>query len=254
MTIGKGVTSIGASAFSSCTSLKNVAIPNGVTYIGEMAFYYCKALQEVTIPDSVKRIGKQAFGYCDSLTKASIPETFEDFKADIFDGSEALSFKRGLTVRRLAGSQNYVERVKNYRLEASLGIAVAQYELGMCYCKGKGVNENIVEAAKWWRKAANQNHAEAQFQLGCLYYMGDGVDENGLEAVNLWRKAAAQGHASSLCNLGIFYMEGREDLNIPRDRIEGLRLLRMAMEKGSVKARDILWRMKWESGNRLDRL
>mgnify|MGYP004627661129 CR=1 FL=1 len=250
VTIPDSVTSIGNTAFYHCKSLQSVTIPSSVTSIGERAFYGCKSLNEITIPDSVKRIGNAAFGRCDRITKASIPETLEDFKNEIFDGCKALSFKRGLTVRQLAGSSGYEERVKTYRLEAARGNADAQYELGVCYVKGKGVGKNIAEAAKWWQKAANQGHADAQFQLGCLYYQGEGVKGNLPEAVNLWRKAAAQGQADALCNLGAFYYDGFPAGNVPRDRIEGLRLLRMAVEKGNKNAKEILFRIKWDAGSR----
>ena len=250
VTIPDSVTSIGKTAFYKCKNLQSVTIPDFVTSIGEMAFYGCKSLNEITIPDSVKRIGNAAFGGCDRITKASIPETLEDFKNEIFDGCKALSFKRGLTVRQLAGSSGYEERVKTYRLEAARGNADAQYELGVCYMKGKGVGKDIAEAAKWWQKAANQGHVDAQFQLGCLYYQGEGVKGNLPEAVNLWRKAAAQGQADALCNLGAFYYDGFPAGNVPRDRIEGLRLLRMAVEKGNKNAKEILFRIKWDAGNR----
>lgn len=250
VTIPDSVTSIGNTAFYHCKSLQSVTIPSSVTSIGEMAFYDCKSLNEITIPDSVKRIGNAAFGRCDRITKASIPETLDDFKNEIFDGCKALSFKRGLTVRQLAGSSDYEERVKTYRLEATRGNADAQYELGVCYVKGKGVGKDIAEAAKWWRKAADLGHADAQFQLGCLYHQGEGVKGNLLEAVNLWRKAAAQGQADALCNLGAFYYDGFPAGNVPRDRIEGLRLLRMAVEKGNKNAKEILFRIKWDAGSR----
>ena len=206
-----------------------------------MAFWHCRALREVTIPDSVMSIGRYPFQGCDSLVKASIPESFEDSVAGIFADCKAFSFERGLTIRQMAGTKSYAERVKAYRLEAASGIADAQYELALCLYKGKGVDKNVAEAAKWLRKAADQGHAQAQFGLGSLYLSGEGVDRNVREAANLWRKAAAQGHADALCNLGLLYMDGNRAMNIQRDRIEGLRLLRMALENGSVKAREILW-------------
>ncbi|HJI91482.1 MAG TPA: leucine-rich repeat domain-containing protein [Oscillospiraceae bacterium] len=59
--ISNNVTSIGDSAFRSCTSLIGVTIPDSVTSIGASAFGYCTSLTSVTIPDSVTSIGASAF-------------------------------------------------------------------------------------------------------------------------------------------------------------------------------------------------
>ena len=62
-------------AFSECTSLKEIHIPDGVTKIGDSAFDSCKSLSEISIPDSVTRIGKRAFCDCRSLRKIYIPDS-----------------------------------------------------------------------------------------------------------------------------------------------------------------------------------
>ena len=55
--IPSSVTSIGISAFYSCTSLTSVVIPSSVTSIGDDAFYSCTSLASVVIPNSVTYIG-----------------------------------------------------------------------------------------------------------------------------------------------------------------------------------------------------
>ena len=58
------VTSIGSSAFCSCSGLTSVTIPNSVTSIGNYAFRDCSGLTSVTIPNSVTSIVRAAFYGC----------------------------------------------------------------------------------------------------------------------------------------------------------------------------------------------
>ena len=62
------VTSIGYDAFSYCTSLTSIQIPNSVTSIGYDAFCECESLTSIEIPNSVTSIGARAFGDCESVT------------------------------------------------------------------------------------------------------------------------------------------------------------------------------------------
>ena len=68
------VTSIGYWAFSECSGLTSVTIPNSVTSIGGSAFYKCSGLTSVTIPNSVTSIGDSAFENCSGLTSVTIPQ------------------------------------------------------------------------------------------------------------------------------------------------------------------------------------
>ena len=75
ITIPDSVTSIGGNAFGYCTSLTSVTIGEGVTSIGNYAFSGCSSLTSITIPDSVTSIGNGAFRYCSSLTSITIPDS-----------------------------------------------------------------------------------------------------------------------------------------------------------------------------------
>ena len=71
VTIPNSVTSIGTNAFSGCSGLTSVNIGTGVTSIGESAFYNC-SMTSVTIPNSVTYIGEYAFLSCSGLTSVTI--------------------------------------------------------------------------------------------------------------------------------------------------------------------------------------
>lgn len=65
--IKEGTTEITPSAFSGCSGLTSLTIPNSVTSIGESAFYGCSGLTSLTIPNSVTSIGKNAFYGCSGV-------------------------------------------------------------------------------------------------------------------------------------------------------------------------------------------
>jgi hypothetical protein len=57
------VTYIDKSAFTNCTSLKEVYIPDCVTYIGEWAFSYCTGMEIISI-NKKTFVDKNAFNEC----------------------------------------------------------------------------------------------------------------------------------------------------------------------------------------------
>ncbi|AKB27733.1 Chitin binding protein [Methanosarcina siciliae T4/M] len=88
---GLPVTTIGTSAFRSCSALTTVTIPDSVTTIGASAFQGCSALTTVSIPDSVTTIGDYAFMSCSALTTVNIPNSVISIGKYAFSSCSALT-------------------------------------------------------------------------------------------------------------------------------------------------------------------
>jgi TPR repeat protein len=72
-----------------------------------------------------------------------------------------------------ANSWRLPTALREWRPLAEQGDALAQYNLGVLYRKGRGVPQDNVQARQWYAKAAAQGQAKAQFNLGTLYFNGE---------------------------------------------------------------------------------
>ena len=91
---GVAVGRIGQEAFSCCTNLVSITIPNGVESIGGAAFYSCKALKSITIPSSVRSVEQKAFAHCYRLEEVVIKPGLESIGWQAFIGCPRLSYVR----------------------------------------------------------------------------------------------------------------------------------------------------------------
>ena len=87
-----GTKCIADDAFSNCTGLKSVTIPDSVTSIGGYSFSDCTSLKSITIPDSVTSIGNSAFYGCTGLKEVHISSVEKwcniDFASNVYYGRD----------------------------------------------------------------------------------------------------------------------------------------------------------------------
>ena len=77
------------------------------------------------------------------------------------------------------------------------GDARAQYNLGLLYASGLGVEQDYQAALKWHRMAAGQGHAGGQNELAQMYAKGQGVQPNQVLAYVWFSMAIASSSSGS---------------------------------------------------------
>ncbi len=84
---GNHISSIGTSAFASCTSLASIDIPAAVTVIEQSVFNNCRNLSNVTVGDGVTSIGITSF-YNTKLTSFTFPSALTSIGQSAFENSK----------------------------------------------------------------------------------------------------------------------------------------------------------------------
>ena len=123
-----------------------------------------------------------------------------------------------------------------YRPLAEQGDALAQYNLGVLYRKGRGVPQDDVQARQWYEKAAVQGQAKAQYNLGTLYFNGEGVPKDYQQALRWFRLAADQGEAVAQTKIAIMYDDGR---GVPHDSVQAYKWYSLAATNGDKPAAEL---------------
>jgi TPR repeat protein len=119
------------------------------------------------------------------------------------------------------------------KMLAEWGKTTSQYELGLMYYKGQGVEQNYKEAFKWFRVSAQKGLPDAQFYLGLMYYEGKAVACNYSNALYLFLAAAKQGQTEAQFILGDMYISGQ---GVKRNYIKAYAWTSIAYKNGYDQA------------------
>ena len=94
------LTTVGANAFFKCTGLTSLAFPESLTTIGKCAFFGCVGVRTLTLPNSLITVAEDAFHDCTGLTSLTFPESLTIIgKRAFFDcsGVPTLTLPNSLT-------------------------------------------------------------------------------------------------------------------------------------------------------------
>jgi uncharacterized protein len=119
---------------------------------------------------------------------------------------------------------------------AENGDAKAQFDLGLHYILGDGVELNEKRAFPWIEKAAKQNLAVAKLVLAIFYIDGNEVPKDVAFGESLLLQAAEQGVIDACLILGRIYTRDQEK----KDFTAASFWLKKAADQGSIKAMEMM--------------
>lgn len=94
LVVSEGCTSIGASSFSACGSLRSIQLPGTLETISDFAFADCTALTRIQLPQNLTYLGIRAFMNCTGLSgNLVIPDGVSVIHEGTFEGCTSLSGK-----------------------------------------------------------------------------------------------------------------------------------------------------------------
>lgn len=129
--------------------------------------------------------------------------------------------------------EDYAAAYRIWKPLAEQGNAAAQYNLGLLYQHGLGVERQLAVAVKWYGLAAQNGDADAQTVIGDLYADGFWGAKDYAKAVQWYRLAAEQGHAEGERKLGVLLAQGR---GVTQDSSAAIMWLQRAVEQGDTEA------------------
>ncbi len=136
------------------------------------------------------------------------------------------------------------------------GLHLAQYNLGVMYYTGQGVEQSYETAFHWLSQAADQGHLNSMFNLATMYYNGQGMNSalmqvwplslisrrQNLQQAAIWYQEAAEyEHAGAQYNLATMYEAGE---GVTQDLTWAYLWARLARDNEATGAAELVGRIE----------
>ena len=130
--------------------------------------------------------------------------------------------------------QSYEEAVKWYVLSGRQGNSDAQIALDEMYgCVGR-VQRSEEENVRWFTLFATHGNPDAQYNLGQMYEHGKGVEQSYKEAIRWYKLAANQNHPDAQFELCLMYEHG---IGVKKSIKRAREYLALAIKNGSERSK-----------------
>ncbi|WP_310439349.1 tetratricopeptide repeat protein [Sulfuricurvum sp.] len=103
------------------------------------------------------------------------------------------------------------------------GDKVAQFQTGVIYERGIGVEANQTQAAEWYLKSAQQGYIDAQFNVAIMFVRGRGMEHNVTQGMMWLASAAKQGDNESR-KLLLDVIDGKYDKTLKSSESEKIKI------------------------------
>lgn len=123
--------------------------------------------------------------------------------------------------------------------QALRGDKIAQFQTGVIYERGIGVEVNQSHAAQWYLKSASQGYMDAQYNIGIMYIAGRGVEQNSTAGM-MWLASAAKQGDKEAKSLLLEIIDGKHEKHEkPKDEKGKKPLLREMVSISPVRLKTI---------------
>ena len=129
-------------------------------------------------------------------------------------------------------SSEYLDMAVNlYHQAAELGDLVAEYNLGVFYEYGTGVDIDLQTSAMYLERAATKDHPSANLNLGLLYQRGFNGEPDYIKAMHYFVRAMELGNAKAEGCIGFLYQHG---LGVEQNTLKAIEFFEICAKRGQV--------------------
>lgn len=167
---------------------------------------------------------------------AALSNAFEETENRL---SQVVNFYE--TALSCAAAQDYKAAFENCLKAVEPVDAETQYNWGVIYFHGLGVNQDYEKAFQWFSKAAEQEYYSALTAIGYMYYFGEYVEKDAAKAAEFFERAihcnsVLDGRASH--SLAFMYYTGS---GVAENKERAFELYYQAAAKGDEEACVFYW-------------